>query len=343
MPKQSILDLPLANLEAYLLSIGEKPFRGQQIFSWIYQQLVLDFDAMKNVPHELRRRLNEDFYFPAAELQKIAVAADGTKKFLFRLQDGQQIETVLIPAARRTTVCVSCQAGCKFNCRFCASGIGGWVRNLTAGEILIQILKAGQQGKGAATHVVFMGTGEPLDNWKNVRAAIELINFSKGMNIAARRITVSTCGLIPGMKELAAFDRQVELAISLHGYNDEVRSQLMPVNKTFPLAELIRACRAYVHQTNRQITFEYVLIDGLTATSEAPAALGKLLRGLTCKVNLIPYNPVPEFHWQAPSRNAIYRFCDALGRHGVHATIRWSKGEGAEGACGQLRRVKSEE
>ena len=338
MPDKFILDFSYEEFCSYIESIGEKSFRSHQIFNWIYQKSILDFSQMKNLSADLRRHLKEEFLFPVVNCLGLSEDDSGTKKFLFELFDGQKIETVLIPAGKRLTVCVSSQAGCKFDCKFCASGIGGWVRNLSCGEILMQILQAQIQAERKITHVVFMGTGEPLDNWDEVKRAIEIINSSEGFNTAARRITVSTCGVLSKMKEMISLGRQIELAVSLHGYKDEVREQLMPINKTYPLKELIKECREYVKKTNRQITFEYVLIDGLTCCEEAPEVLARLLRGLKCKLNLIPYNPVEEFDWKVPSRNMIYRFRDALIEKGVHATIRWSKGGEARGACGQLRR-----
>lgn len=342
MPQKSVFDFSFTDFFSYLESSGEKPFRARQIFNWIYRKSILDFNQMKNLPSGLRRQLQRDVVFPVMECSRQVQDDSGTTKFVFELFDGEKIETVLIPMEKRLTVCVSTQAGCKFGCRFCASGIGGWQRNLDRGEIMMQVLRAQAyaqaQSEKALTHVVFMGTGEPLDNWEEVKHAIEMINAPEGCYIAARRITISTCGIAPKLKDVAAFDRQVELAVSLHGYNDAVRSQLLPVNQTYPLKQLIAACRDYVHQTHRQITFEYVVIEGLTCTGEAPRKLSRLLQGLECKINLISYNVVDEFDWKTPSRNVMYRFRDALIEQKLHVTIRGSKGLGADGACGQLRR-----
>lgn len=337
---KSILDLSADDLTSYLDSIGQSSFRAQQISDWVYKKTVIDFQQMKNLPAEFRDQLAKDYPFPQMTVDRLIQDTAGTTKFLFTLPDSRKIEAVLIVKGQRVTICVSSQAGCKFACRFCASGIGGWLRHLACSEMIMQILLAQEKTGSKITHVVFMGTGEPFDNWEQVRAAINVINDPQGMGIAARRITISTCGLLPGIKKLQRFDKQIELAVSLHGHNDQVRSKLMPINQQYPLKELVSACREYVQATHRQVTFEYVLIDGLTLSDEAPKSLAKLLRGLNCKLNLIPYNSVKEFDWRAPSRNAVYRFRDALIEQGVHATIRWSKGHETDGACGQLRRER---
>ncbi len=337
MPQATILDSSFGEIASYVQSCGEKSFRAKQIFEWIYRHGILDFDQMTNIPPDLRRKIKADFPFPVFSCQSSSGLAGQTRKYLLELNDGQKIETVAIPASGRLTVCVSSQAGCKFACRFCASGVGGWARDLTCGEMVMQVLYAQSLERRRVTHIVFMGTGEPLDNWPAVSKAIEMMNSSWGMGIAARRITVSTCGIIPGLKALAQFNRQIELAVSLHGHNDQIRGSLMPVSAKYPLADLMAACREYTQATRRQITFEYLLIDPLTSTEDAARGLGRLLKGMLCKVNLIPYNPVKEFEWKTPARQDIYAFRDILIAQGVHATIRWSKGQQADGACGQLR------
>jgi len=338
MAQRCFFDLSETQLQSYLDSIQERPFRSAQIREWVYRKAVTDFSLMKNLSETLRQKLAEAFYFPVMDLAASTGNSSGTRKFVFQVNDGQKIESVLIPVQDRMTVCVSSQAGCRFACRFCASGVGGWTRNLSRGEVMMQVLRLRQLGGQRISHVVFMGTGEPLDNWDEVREAIVLLNHPQAMGIAARRITVSTCGLIPGIRQLSQLGLQIELAVSLHGYDDESRGRLMPINRTYPLNELIRACREYVEKTKRQITFEYILIDGVTCREQAPGVLASLLKGLECKLNLIPYNQVNEFEWEAPSRNVVYRFRDALISQGVHATIRWSRGSDVQGACGQLRR-----
>ncbi|MCR4338074.1 MAG: 23S rRNA (adenine(2503)-C(2))-methyltransferase RlmN, partial [Candidatus Omnitrophica bacterium] len=321
-------------------SVGEKSFRAQQVFEWIYKKGAWSFDAMTSLSQEFREKLKKDFdLFPLTIAQK-QISKDGTTKFLFDLQDREKVETVLIPTARRTTVCVSTQAGCKFGCRFCASGIGGWVRNLTVAEILAEILhvkEESQKHKRPLSHIVFMGTGENLDTYENLMKAIRTINSKEGLNIGARRITISTVGIVPKILQLAKENIQVELAISLHGYDNESRDILMPVNRKYPFDELMKACREYVKQTKRQITFEYILIKDVTCTEKAVQSLRKAFRGLICKMNLIPYNPVSEFGHKTPSYQEMVDFRNQLEKFGIHATIRTPRGRDVAAACGQLR------
>ena len=340
MNKQDIRDLSLEELAHYLGSIGEKPFRAFQIFEWIYQRQAWDFKAMSNLPAGLRRHLSQTFTLKPFRIEKKEVSEDGTTKFLFDLDDDQKIETVLIPTEKRTTACVSTQAGCKFGCRFCASGIGGWIRNLTSAEILTQILHVKDEAQSRAktlSHIVFMGIGEPFDNFDNLMKAIRIINDAKGIHIGARRITVSTCGVIPKIKQLAKEGLQVELAISLHGFDNESRNILMPVNRKYPFDDLMAACREYIAATKRQITFEYILIKDVTCTQIAVLALKKAFRGLICKMNLIPYNPVSEFDHKTPSREEMFAFKNHLEKFGILATIRMPRGRDVAAACGQLR------
>ena len=338
--KSDIRNLSLKELEDYLQSIGEQSFRAKQIFEWIYKKGVWSFDAMRNLSDGLRQKLSQDFELKPLTIAKKQVAKDGTTKFLFDLSDQEKIETVLIPTARRTTVCISTQAGCKFGCRFCASGIGGWVRHLSCAEILTQILHVKEESlkhKRPLSHIVCMGTGESFDNYDNLLKALRIVNDEHGINIGARRITISTVGLVPKIMQFAKENFQIELAISLHGYNDESRNKLMPVNRKYPFTELIEACRAYIKLTHRQITFEYILIKDITCTDEAAKALAKHLKGMICKLNLIPYNPVQEFPHKAPSHDEMQFFQEQLEKAGIHATIRTPRGRDVAAACGQLR------
>lgn len=333
-----IRDLSFQELSEYLKLQNEQPFRAAQIFDWIYKKDITSFDAMKNLSSELREKLKKDFFFAPQTFETEAKSTDRTKKYLFTLADGEKVETVLIPTTERTTVCVSSQAGCKFGCRFCASGIGGWMRNLSCAEIVSQILFAKKaSGNVPLSNIVFMGVGEPLDNYDNLLKAIRLINSPEGMNFAARRITISTCGVIPRIQQLSKEGLQVELAISLHGFDNESRNVLMPVNKKYPFEDLIAACREYAQATKRQITFEYILIKNVTCSDQAAKQLGKFLKGLICKMNLIPYNKVEEFDHETPSRTEIYSFRDKLEGQGVHATVRTPRGPDVAAACGQLR------
>lgn len=338
--KEDIRNLSLEELEKYLDSIGERSFRARQIFEWIYQKGAWSFDEMTNLSQELRDKLKENFNLSRLTIAQKQVSQDGTTKFLFDLEDHEKIETVLIPTATRTTVCVSSQAGCKFGCRFCASGIGGWKRNLTVAEILAQILHVKEEAlkhEKPLSHIVFMGTGENLDTYPNLMKAIRIINSKEGLNIGARRITISTVGVVPKIKELARENIQFELAISLHGYDNESRNILMPVNRKYPFEDLMNACREYIKVTKRQITFEYILIKDVTCTDKAAESLKKAFKGLICKMNLIPYNPVSEFPHKTPSRAEMFAFKDRLKQYGIHATIRTPRGKDINGACGQLR------
>ena len=333
--KTDIRNLSYEELVSYIESIGEKKFRADQIFDWLYQKNVDSFDGMKNLSKALKEKLEADFTFTSLKVVKELKSEDGTYKALFELSDNEMIETVLIPTKTRATVCVSTQAGCKFGCRFCASGIGGWRRNLEVFEILAQILHMKKHQD--VTHIVFMGVGEPMDNYDNLISAIKVINAAKGIGIGARRITISTCGVIPKIKQLATEGMQLELAISLHGFNNESRNVLMPVNKKYPFADLVGAVKEYIQATKRQVTFEYILIKDVTCSDEAVKELKKHLKGMICKMNLIPYNPVSEFDHAPPSRKECFKFRDALIDMGVHATVRTPRGRDVSAACGQLR------
>jgi len=341
---RDIRNLSFEELVRYCASIGEKEFRATQIFEWIYKKGVSSFDRMRTLSPPLRQKLSQEFDLKPLAISKKQVAEDGTTKFLFELGDREKIETVVIPTATRTTVCISTQAGCKFGCKFCASGIGGWARNLTCAEILTQILHAKEEAgkhQKPLSHIVCMGTGESFDNYDNLLKALRIVNDARGIHIGARRITLSTVGLIPEIMRFSKENFQVELAISLHGYNDASRSRLMPVNRKYPFTELIQACRQYIQLTHRQITFEYILIKEITCTQEAARELAKHLKGMICKVNLIPYNPVQEFPYQPPSREEMRGFQRRLEAFGVHATLRTPRGREIAAACGQLRHSAS--
>lgn len=338
MSNPDIRGVFLKELEENFREMGEQPFRARQVFDWIYKKNATNFDMMTNLSPALREKLQNKFSLFLPQVAADYHSSDGTKKFLFQMDDREKVETVIIPTFTRATVCVSTQAGCKFGCKFCASGIGGWTRNLTAAEILTEILYAKSKSTvHPLSHIVFMGTGEPLDNYDNLMRVIRLINAPEGLGIAARRITVSTCGVIPKILQMATEGLQIELAISLHGYNDESRKVLMPVNKKYPMNELIPACREYIKATKRQITFEYILIKDITCSPEAVRELSVLFRGMICKMNLIPYNPVSEFDHKTPSRQEMLDFQDSLERAGIHATIRTPRGRDVSAACGQLR------
>lgn len=340
MNKKDIRSFYLAELEQTFKQWGAPSYRAQQIFDWIYKKNITSFEEMANVPKALREQLQQDFVLKPLTVFDKQISSDGTVKFLFTLDDDEKIETVLIPTKTRTTACISTQAGCKFGCRFCASGVGGWIRNLTAAEIVAQVLhvqKIAGDTNQPLSHIVFMGIGEPMDNYDNLMRAIRIINADEAINIAARRITVSTCGVIPRILDMGKEGIQIELAISLHGYNNESRNVLMPVNKKYPFDALIQACRQYQQSYRRQITFEYILIRHVTCSDEAAKSLAQSFKGLLCKMNLIPYNPVSEFDHQTPTKAEIQQFKTSLERAGIHATVRAPRGRDVAAACGQLR------
>jgi 23S rRNA (adenine2503-C2)-methyltransferase len=336
--RQDISGLSLKELAGILNDWQQKPFHAQQIFSWLYQKGIANFEEMSDLPLGLRRRLKEEFDILSLELAARVKSKDDTEKFLFKLKDGNFIEAVIIPVEKRVTACLSTQAGCKFSCRFCASGLLGFKRNLTTAEIVEELLYLKNNFKGKLTHVVFMGIGEPLDNYENVLGAIRIINKAIGLNIAARRITISTAGFVPGIKKLSEEGLQVELSVSLHAADDKTRNKIMPINKIYPLKELIGSCAEYIKNTNRQITFEYVLIKDINSGLDSALKLSKILKGLTlCKVNLIPANTIKELNIEPPNKLEILLFKNKLLKSGIHVTLRKPRGADIDAACGQLR------
>ena len=336
---QSIAELSLGELEHLMLDWEEQIFHAKQIFSWIYKKGAVDFDAMTNLPVALRNNLKNEFTVFDLKLIKSSKSIDGTEKFLFALKDEELVESVIIPSEKRITACISTQVGCKYACAFCASGMKGFERNLTHGEIIQEVLFLNKQiHPKKITHIVFMGTGEPLDNYDAVMKAVRLINSADAIGIGSRRITISTSGVIPGIEQLAQEGLQIELSISLHSADDSLRSQLMPVNKVYPLEDLIDCCREYINKTGRQITFEYILIKNLNSSLESAQKLVKLLKGLKIvKVNLIPANTIKELKMEPPEMKEIISFKDYLTKNELHATLRKQRGEDIEAACGQLR------
>lgn len=324
-----------------LRELGEPAFRARQIAEWKYRKLAAGYGDMRNVPLALREDLARRLPFSTIEPVREAASADGqTAKLLFRLQDGQLIESVLMRHLERSTVCVSSQAGCKMRCSFCATGHGGWRRNLTPDEIVDQVLHFGrtlkEQGR-RVTNVVFMGMGEPLDNYDAVLAAVRLLNAPDGVALAARNITVSTCGLVPEIRRLAAEPVQVNLAVSLAAAADERRDQLIPVNRRWPIDDLLAACDEYARATHRRVSFEYVLIAGVNDSVPEAERLAGLLRGRLAHVNLIPLNPVEGDGYERPAERAIRRFEDVLRVAHVPVSVRYSKGVDIVAGCGQLR------
>ncbi len=335
---KNICDLNLVELEAELKTWGQPSYRAKQILSWIYKKGVVKFNQMSDLSTQLRGYLEKYFSILDLELAEKIKSQDGTEKFLFALKDKNYIESVIIPHENRVTGCISSQVGCKFSCKFCASGLKGFKRNLTTGEILQEVLYLKNNAADKKlTHIVFMGIGEPLDNYANVLKAIRIINSDYAFHIGARRITISTCGLIPGIKKLMEEDLQIELSISLHAAEGKLRSRLMPINNIYPLSELIKICREYFRKTKRQITFEYILVKGLNSDLPSAHNLGRILKGCDFKVNLIPANTVKACGIEPPNKLEILLFKDELIKSGLNVTLRRPRGEDIEAACGQLR------
>ncbi len=338
MQKKNICNLSLQELKQALDGWGEKTFHARQVFSWIYQKGAKDFSQMSNLSLGLREKLAENLYLFGLDSIGVLKSSDGTEKFLFELKDKNFIEAVTIPAKDRVTVCISSQVGCKFACRFCASGILGFKRNLNCAEMLNEVLYLKNYSHNKKiTHIVFMGTGEPLDNYAEVLKAIRMINAPYGFNIGARRITISTSGLIAGIKKLSDEGLQIELSVSLHAADKKMRDLIMPINKIYPLEKLIASCRDYFKKTNRQVTFEYILIKGLNSDLQSARKLGRILTGFDSKVNLIPANPVKGLKVGPPEGKEILLFKDELLKSGIKVTLRKSRGEDIDAACGQLR------
>lgn len=335
---KNIKDYDLEDLKQELILIGEKGFRAEQIFKWLYQEKVKSFDEMTNLSLELREKLKNNYTICNYNILKKLESSDGTKKYLFDILDGNIIESVLMEYHYGKSVCVSSQVGCKMGCKFCASTGIPFVRNLTAGEIVEQILAIEQDTGDKISNIVFMGIGEPLDNYDNVIKAIRILNNPKGLGIGARHISVSTSGLVPRIYDLAKENIQCTLSVSLHASNNEKRSSMMPVNNRYSVEELIKACKDYIAMTNKRISFEYALAKDNNDNMQDAKELASLLKGMLCHVNLIPINKIENGKFTKSSNENIIKFRDYLNDHGIVATIRRELGSDIEAACGQLRR-----
>jgi 23S rRNA (adenine2503-C2)-methyltransferase len=338
--KRSIYSLQLNELKAWLKDMGEKPFRAEQIYDWLYKKRVASFAEMSNLSKGLREKLDE--YFELTTLKTIVQqnSSDGTIKFLFELKDSFSIETVLMRHDYGNSVCVTTQVGCRIGCTFCASTLGGLKRNLEAGEIVAQVVKvqkALDEMEERVSSIVVMGIGEPFDNYDNLLSFLKIINDDKGINIGARHITVSTSGIIPKIYQFANENMQINFAISLHAPNSELRSRLMPINRAYKLPDLMEAVHYYIEKTGRRVTFEYGLFGGVNDSVEHAEELAKLIKGMKCHVNLIPVNYVPERNYVRTPRKQIFEFEKILKRHGINVTIRREHGHDIDAACGQLR------
>ena len=340
---KNIKDYNLDDLKEELVSLDEKKFRAEQIFKWLYVDKVKSFDEMTNLSLDLREKLKNNFTICNYNIIKKLESSDGTKKYLFDVLDGNAIETVLMQYHHGKTVCVSSQIGCKMGCKFCASTGIPFVRNLTAGEIVEQILAVEQDINDKISNIVFMGIGEPLDNYDNVIKAIKILNNPKGLNIGTRHISVSTSGLVPRIYDLANEKIQCTLSISLHATNDEKRSSMMPVNNRYNIEELMKACKDYIKITNKRISFEYALAKDNNDNLEDAKQLVKLLKGMLCHVNLIPINKIENGKFTKSTNENILKFRDYLNENGIVATVRRELGSDIDAACGQLRRKNLKE
>jgi len=334
---QSIYNYTLDMLKEYMISLGEKPFRSTQIIEWLYRKQIKSFDEMSNIKKSFIETLKNDFNLDRLECVTKQESSDGTIKFLFRLKDGNLIETVLMTNEYGYSACVTTEVGCNMGCAFCASGMKKKLRNLETSEIVLQILTAQELSGIKITHVVVMGIGEPFDNYDNVINFIKILNEPLGFEIGARHITVSTCGLVPKIYEYSEFPLQVNLAISLHAPNNEIRNQIMPINKTYPIEKLVEAIRDYISKTNRRVTIEYILLKDINDTKEAANMLADLLHGLNIYVNLIPYNEVKEKPYKRSTKETMVQFFDILKKRKINVQLRREQGSDIDAACGQLR------
>jgi 23S rRNA (adenine2503-C2)-methyltransferase len=350
--KIDIKSLQLADLQEYIRGLGEPAYRAKQIADWIYRKRIESIEEMTDLPRTLRDRLTEEFPFGKLDIVRVLGSRDTTRKFLFRLSDGNLIESVLIPASAalygsrsdRLTICISTQVGCAYGCKFCASGLEGFSRNLRPNEIVDQIMAIEREAGEKIDNIVFMGMGEPLANLDNLLRAIRIINAPWGIGIGARHITVSTSGLAPQIRKLAEEPPQIRLAISLHGATDEVRDRIMPINRRYNIETLLSACDYYISRKKQRLTFEYILIQAVNDSDEQAHLLAKHARRLKAKVNLIPYNTVSGLEWSRPSQDRQEKFLSILREHGATATLRREKGHDIDAACGQLRlQTKREE
>lgn len=333
-----ILAYSLSDLQNWMVENKESKFRAKQVLDWIYKDKE-NFDDMKNIPDSLKQKLKESFYLKYPKvLGKLESRIDGTRKFLLALNDGNIIECVIMRHKHGNTICVSTQVGCRMGCKFCASTIDGRVRNLTSGEILSEVIVSRRLLGERISNIVLMGSGEPLDNYDEVMKFLELVNADYGLNIGSRHITLSTCGIVPKIYEMADREMQVTLAISLHATSDEKRRAIMPIANKYSIKEVLDACRYYIEKTNRRVTFEYALVKGVNDSGDDARELGKLLSGMLCHVNLIPVNEIKENSFKKSSSEDIRIFSDTLSSYGIEATVRQEKGSDIDAACGQLRR-----
>lgn len=337
--RMDIRSQTLEELTVLVEELGEKRFRAKQLYQWLHVHRAETFDEMTNLPKSLIGKLKAHTALTVLRQEAVQVSAiDGTRKYLFSLPDGNLIESVLMRYQHGNSVCISSQAGCRMGCRFCASAIGGLVRGLTPAEMAEQVYRIGRETGERISNIVVMGTGEPLDNYENLLRFLTMMTDENGLHISQRNITVSTCGIVPRIRQLADEKLQITLAISLHASNQKTRRELMPVAEKYDIPELLDACRYYFRQTGRRVTFEYSLVAGVNDSDAGAEELAKLLLGMNCHVNLIPVNPVKERNYRQPDRRRVHDFKNKLEKYGINVTIRRKMGRDIDGACGQLRR-----
>ena len=335
----NILDFDMEELKSWMNDNGESEFRAKQIMDWIYKNGQCNFDNMTNIPKKLLEKLKRNFYIGTTELvKKCESKFKDTFKFLYKYKDGNMVETVVMKYKHGNSICISTQVGCRMGCKFCASTIDGMVRNLTAGEMLGQILKSQNEIGERISNIVLMGSGEPLDNYENVLKFLKIVNSEYSFNIGQRHITLSTCGIVPKIKDLADRDLQITLAVSLHAPNDAMRKKIMPIANKYSIKDIIDACKYYIEKTSRRVSFEYALVSGVNDSLKCCDELTELISGLLCHVNLIPVNEVKENNLKKSSSDDVKKFYHRLIKNKIEATIRREMGSDIDAACGQLRR-----
>ena len=336
---KNIYSITFLELTNYFLSINEKKYKAIQLYDWLYGKRIKSFDSITNMKKEVIEKLKKDFYFDKIEI--VAKQSDvDVKKYLLKLSDNNTIEAVLMKHDYGNSLCISSEVGCNMACSFCESGRIKKIRDVTSGEMVLEIMTIESDIKTRISHVVIMGIGEPFDNYNNFCDFVSIINHPKGINLGSRHITVSTCGIVPKIYEFASFPYQVNLAISLHAPTDELRSKLMPINKAYPLSKLIPAVKTYIEKTNRRVTFEYIMLSGVNDSVECAQKLSLLLKGINCYVNLIPYNETNHLEYKRSSKETILKFYDVLKKNNINVTIRREFGSKINAACGQLKTIK---
>ena len=332
----NIYGITFEELEKYFINKKDKKFKATQVFDWVYRKRINSFDEMRNVSKETINTMKNDFYFKKLEIIEKQEDKD-VAKYLFKLKDNEKVEAVVMYHDYGTSICISTQVGCNMGCKFCESGRLKKVRNLETYEMVSQILMVEEDIDQRLSHIVLMGIGEPFDNYFNVIKFIDIVNSDKGIAIGSRHITVSTCGIVPKIKEFTNYEKQVNLAISLHAPNNEIRNSIMNINKAYPIEEVIDAIKSYIEKTNRRVTFEYIMLKDVNDSVECALELSKLLKGINCYVNLIPYNETSHIEYKKSSQEAIMKFYDVLKKNKIGVTIRREFGSKVNAACGQLR------